>query len=170
MSSGYRHESWQKSSESDVLGWAAIARASVKWAECPSSGIRRALHFSAMGNTIGSEYLNWLYSLTPTMPLSTHAVKLDLPVGKPAQPIDPVVNRVAVSASGEASWNGAPVSRAELRRLMADSGAMAVEPEMHLLPDAEAPYAAVDSILADAKRAEVTKLGFVGNQAYQAAF
>ena len=105
-----------------------------------------------------------------TMPLSTHAVKLDLPVGKPAQPIDPVVNRVAVSASGEASWNGAPVSRAELRRLMADSGAMAVEPEMHLLPDAEAPYAAVDSILADAKRAEVTKLGFVGNQAYQAAF
>ena len=57
-----------------------------------------------------------------TIPIQTHAVKLDLPVNQPNQPpppIDPVKNKVVVTAQGQILWNGsaghhaaaAPVSR-----------------------------------------------------------
>ena len=62
------------------------------------------------------------------------------------------------------------LSQAELRVLLAASAAMPEEPELHLAPDAEAPFAAVDSILADAKRANVHRMGFVGNATYARVF
>ena len=46
-----------------------------------------------------------------TIPIQTHAVKLDLPVNQPNQPpppIDPVKNKVVVTAPGEILWNGSP--------------------------------------------------------------
>ena len=51
-----------------------------------------------------------------TIPIQTHAVKLDLPVNQPNQtppPIDPVKNTVVVSAQGQILWNGTPVSHRE---------------------------------------------------------
>ena len=42
------------------------------------------------------------------------------------------------------------------------------QPELHIRPDAEARYETVDNVLADTKRAQITKMGFVGNEAYAA--
>jgi biopolymer transport protein ExbD len=39
-------------------------------------------------------------------------------------------------------------------------------PELHLRPAPDARYEVVDSVLAVTKRANVTKMGFVGNEAY----
>jgi biopolymer transport protein ExbD len=39
-------------------------------------------------------------------------------------------------------------------------------PELSLRPDAEARYEIVDRVLADIKRAQIEKFGFVGNEAY----
>ena len=39
-------------------------------------------------------------------------------------------------------------------------------PELHLRPDAEARYEIVDKVLADIKRADIKKFGFIGNEAY----
>jgi biopolymer transport protein ExbD len=39
-------------------------------------------------------------------------------------------------------------------------------PELHLEPEAEARYELVDEVLAVTKRANVTKMGFVGNERY----
>ena len=47
-----------------------------------------------------------------TIPIQTHAVKLDLPVNQPNQPpppIDPVKNKVVINAQDQVLWNGAPV-------------------------------------------------------------
>ena len=44
------------------------------------------------------------------------------------------------------------------------------EPELHFQPDPTARYEVVDRVLAIIKRANVTKLGFVGNEQYRAAF
>ena len=53
-----------------------------------------------------------------TIPVQSHAVKLDLPQDQtnlPPPPIDPVKNKVVVTASNQILWNGAPVSPQQLR-------------------------------------------------------
>ena len=48
-----------------------------------------------------------------TIPIQTHAVKLDLPVNdrdQPPPPIDPDKNKIVDHPAGAISWNGAPVN------------------------------------------------------------
>jgi biopolymer transport protein ExbD len=104
-----------------------------------------------------------------TIPIQTHAVKLDLPVDQPNQPpppIDPVKNKVVITAGGEILWNGAPVSQEQLRQYLELSQQIQPIPELHLQPEPEAKYVLVDEVLAITKRAHVEKMGFVGNEAY----
>jgi len=108
-----------------------------------------------------------------TIPVQSHAVKLDLPVNQPNQappPVDPVKNLLSVTASGTVTWNGAPVNLDQLRQYLDVSQQMNPIPELHLQPEPEAPYGVVDEVLAVTKRARVEKMGFVGNEAYMEAF
>lgn len=102
-----------------------------------------------------------------TIPPRSHAVKLDLPAGERPITLNPIKNKVVVSAAGSLLFNGRPVTQAELRGLFAAAAQMPVEPELQLQPDALAPYAVVDEVLVTAKRARLTRLGFVGNEAYR---
>ena len=104
-----------------------------------------------------------------TIPIQTHAVKLDLPVDSQQNtppPIDPVKNKIVVMPNRAILWNGAPVNDVTLRQYLDITTTMNPEPELHLQPHPEAPYETVDQVLAVTKRANVTKLGFVGNEAY----
>ena len=108
-----------------------------------------------------------------TIPIQSHAVKLDLPINDPNQvqpPVDPVKNRLVVTAAGVALWNGTPVNLQQLRQYLDISQQMNPIPELHLQPEPEAPYGLVDEVLAVTKRARVEKMGFVGNEAYMEAF
>ena len=106
-----------------------------------------------------------------TIPPQSHAVKIDLPgPPPPTQEINPVKNKLVVTQDGALLWNGAAVSKSELSSLLIASKQMARVPELHLQPEAGARYALVDEVLAISKRAEVTKMGFVGNEEYRAAF
>ncbi|MGH6729725.1 MAG: ExbD/TolR family protein [Sphingomicrobium sp.] len=114
-----------------------------------------------------------LIMLIITIPIQTHAVKLDLPVQQPNQtppPIDPVKNTVVVSANGQILWNGAPVTQPVLRSYLDTTQQMNPIPELHLQPDATARYELVDEVLAITKKAHVQKMGFVGNEYYTAIF
>ena len=104
-----------------------------------------------------------------TIPIQTHAVKLDLPVDQPntpPPPIDPVKNKVVITAAGQILWNGAPVNQDQLRQYLELSQQINPIPELHLQPEPEARYELVDEVLAITKRAHVEKMGFVGNEAY----
>ena len=104
-----------------------------------------------------------------TIPIQTHAVKLDLPVDQtnsPPPPIDPVKNKVVITAQGQILWNGGAVSPEQLRQYLELSQQIQPIPELHLQPEPEAPYGMVDEVLAVTKRAHVEKMGFVGNEAY----
>ena len=104
-----------------------------------------------------------------TIPIQTHAVKLDLPVDQPntpPPPIDPVKNKVVITAGGEILWNGTPVQQEQLRQYLELSQQIQPIPELHLQPEPEARYELVDQVLAITKRAHVEKMGFVGNEAY----
>jgi biopolymer transport protein ExbD len=108
-----------------------------------------------------------------TIPVQSHAVKLDLPVNQPNQappPVDPIKNRLVVTAAGVVLWNGAPVNLTQLRQYLEISQQMNPIPELHLQPEPDAPYGLVDEVLAVTKRAHVEKMGFVGNEAYMEAF
>lgn len=104
-----------------------------------------------------------------TIPIQTHAVKLDLPVDQtnsPPPPIDPVKNKVVITASGAILWNGNPVNQEQLRQYLELSQQINPIPELHLQPEPDARYELVDEVLAITKRAHVEKMGFVGNEAY----
>ena len=108
-----------------------------------------------------------------TIPVQSHAVKLDLPINQPNQappPVDPVKNLLSVTAGGTVTWNGAPVNLNQLRQYLDISQQMNPIPELHLQPEPDAPYGVVDEVLAVTKRARVEKMGFVGNEAYMKAF
>src|SRR5678815_1188291 len=104
-----------------------------------------------------------------TIPIQTHAVKLDLPVDQqntPPPPIDPIKNKVVITAGGEILWNGTPVQQEQLRQYLELSQQIQPIPELHLQPEPDARYELVDQVLAITKRAHVEKMGFVGNEAY----
>jgi biopolymer transport protein ExbD len=114
-----------------------------------------------------------LIMLIITIPIQTHAVKLDLPVQQPNQtppPIDPVKNKVVVTANNQILWNGNPVNQQQLRQYLDVTQQMNPVPELHLQPDATARYELVDEVLAVTKQAKVSKMGFVGNEYYTNIF
>jgi len=107
-----------------------------------------------------------------TIPVQTHVVKLDLPQNQPSTPppIEPVRNKIVVTPQDAVLWNGTPVNLVQLRQYLDITTTMTPVPELHLQPDPQARYAVVDEVLAVAKRANVTAMGFVGNEAYGTQF
>jgi biopolymer transport protein ExbD len=108
-----------------------------------------------------------------TIPIQTHAVKLDLPVNQnnqPPPPIDPIKNVLSINAQDQVLWNGSPVTMQQLRSYLDTTQQMNPVPELHLQPDATARYEIVDQVLAVTKQAHVQKMGFVGNEYYMSIF
>ena len=106
-----------------------------------------------------------------TIPVQTHAVKVDLPVGTPPpQSVLPTKNDLTIDAVGTVAWNGVPVNDATLASYLNQSAGLSPEPELHFRPDALARYEVVDRTLAVIKRSKITKLGFIGNEQFYDKF
>jgi biopolymer transport protein ExbD len=102
-----------------------------------------------------------------TIPVQTHAVKIDLPVPTDSQSnVDPEKNKVMIDPAGTITWNGSPVDLAQLAQYLEQTKALPVEPELQVQPDPYARYIVVDNVMAVIKRSGVGKLGFVGNEQY----
>jgi len=103
-----------------------------------------------------------------TIPIQTHAVKLDLPTNQnpPPDNVKPTFNTVGVDFLGGITWNDQPVTLPQLEGDLKSAANMRPEPETRLHPDGQAKYEIVDKIMASAQQAGVTKMGFVGNEAY----
>jgi biopolymer transport protein ExbD len=103
------------------------------------------------------------------IPVQTHAVKLDLPVGPPPKTNNqPVTHNLEIDFTNQIYWDKQPVSfdqvRAELRKV--GQVPKADQPELRVRPDPQAKFEIVDQLLATAQQEHVEKLGFVGNEAY----
>ena len=102
-----------------------------------------------------------------TLPIQTHAVKLDMP--KPnvkPPPIPPVVVTLEVDFDGTVLWNGTPVDRKTLDGYLQSAATDDPQPEIHLQPNRLAKYDAVAKVLADAQRIGVDHIGFTGIEQY----
>ena len=110
-----------------------------------------------------------LIMLIITIPIQTHAVKLNMPVGKPPpNTVQPQIVTIDIDFDGTLFWNGEQLAgRPELEAHMRGAAAMAEQPEIHLRPNKLAKYDTVAIVLADAQRLGVTKIGFAGIEEYQ---
>ena len=107
-----------------------------------------------------------------TIPIQTHAVKVDLPQNsnQSAPPVEPQKNKLYIDANGNVFWNSVQIDDVTLRQYLDASLQQDPEPELHFQPDPNARYDVVDRVLAIVKRANVSKLGFVGNEQYRNDF
>lgn len=109
-----------------------------------------------------------LIMLIITIPIQTHAVKMNMPTGNPpATSVEPVVVRIDIDFDGTILWDGeiVPDSRTLDNRLRAIA-ARADQPEVHLRPNKLVTYRSVAAVMAAAQRLGVTKIGLVGNEQF----
>jgi biopolymer transport protein ExbD len=105
-----------------------------------------------------------------TIPVATHSVDIDLPQGNPPPTdivIDPVKNKLVLTAADQILWNGTAVDQGQLITLLSDTTRMSVEPELQFEPEALASYDLSAKVLQTIKTSGVTKFGFVGNEKYR---
>ncbi len=102
-----------------------------------------------------------------TLPIQTHAVKLDMPQPNPNPPqIQPIVVNLVVDFDGSILWNGTAVDRGTLASYFQNASQQDPQPEIHLNPNKLARYDIVAKVLADAQRLGVKKIGFTGLDQY----
>ena len=92
---------------------------------------------------------------------------ITLPKCPPPPPILPTKNVLYVAPNDAILWNGQPVALSQIQGMLEATQTMDPIPELHLQPDASARYDTVGRVLAITKRANVSKMGFVGNEAYR---
>lgn len=103
-----------------------------------------------------------------TIPIQTHAVKLDMPVGVGKPVVDPPpVIRIDVDFDGTILWNGAVVpDRPALEARLREAALSINQPELHLRPNKLVKYEHVAMVMATAQRLGVKKLGVIGNEQF----
>jgi biopolymer transport protein ExbD len=106
-----------------------------------------------------------LVTLIVTLPVMTHAVKLDMPNPNnqpPPPPTPPEVIDLEIDSDGTIVWNGTPVSGIDqLESYFRNEAVKDPQPEIHLRPDRRAKYDIVAKVLAAAQRNRMKKIGFV---------
>ena len=108
-----------------------------------------------------------LIMLIITIPIQTHAVKLNMPVGNPPPPTEPpVVITIEIDFDGTILWNGEAINDEALNANFRQAAAAPVQPEFHLRPNKLVTYKYVAHVMATAQRDGVTKIGLVGAEQF----
>ncbi len=108
-----------------------------------------------------------LVTLIVSLPIMTHAVKLDMPDARhPPPPPDqrPEVIDIEIDFDGTVVWNGTAVQNLDqLEGYFHTEADKTPQPEIHLRPDRRVKYDYVARVLASAQRNRMKKIGFVNN-------
>jgi biopolymer transport protein ExbD len=102
-----------------------------------------------------------------TIPIQTHAVKMNMPIAPSATPPKPPeIVRIDIDFDGTIGWNGTVVEKDELISRLAQVAQMPDQPEVHLRPNKLVTYKVVAMVMANAQRLGVTKIGLIGNEQF----
>ena len=109
-----------------------------------------------------------LIMLIITIPIQTHAVKMNMPVGNPPlQDKPPEIVRIDIDFDGTILWNDVVVAdRTALELKLREVANLPTQPEVHLRPNKLVTYRSVAAVMASAQRLGVTKIGLVGNEQF----
>jgi biopolymer transport protein ExbD len=100
-----------------------------------------------------------------TIPVMTHAVKLDMPrpTDQPENNVPPVIINLEILFDGTITWNGTEIPSVEaLEGYFRREAALDPQPELHIRPNKRANYDVVARVLAAAQRNKMTKIGLIG--------
>jgi len=103
-----------------------------------------------------------------TIPVMTHAVKLDMPRATNAPSLaQPIIVQLEIDFDGTVLWNGTPVPDFDtLDAYFRREAAADPQPELHIRPSKRANYDVVARVLASAQRNGMRKIGLVGNEQF----
>jgi biopolymer transport protein ExbD len=104
-----------------------------------------------------------------TIPVMTHAVKIDNPLPPPPNfvpPPPPEVITLAIDFDGTMTWNSQAVDRPTMQGYIAQEAEKDPQPEVHIIVDKFAHYEKVAQTLADLQRHGLKKIGFVNNDLF----
>lgn len=109
-----------------------------------------------------------LIMLIITIPIQTHAVKLNMPTGNPpALSEPPKVVQIDIAANGTVTWNGSVMAtKTELEENIKAAAATNPQPEIHLRPDKTANYEVVAMVMALSQRLGLSKMGLTGSEQF----
>ena len=109
-----------------------------------------------------------LVTLIVSLPIMTHAVKLDMPQSNNPPPPDqrPEVIDLEIDFDGTVVWNGTPIQFNQLEGYFHTEADKPVQAEIHLRPDRRVKYDAVAKVLAAAQRNRMKKIGFVNTSEF----
>ena len=108
-----------------------------------------------------------LIMLIITIPIQTHAVKLNMPAGASPPTKPPEVVRIDVDFDGTVIWNGETLpDRPALEARLAGVARQTEQPEIHLRPNKLVKYEYVAAVMASAQRLGAKKLGLIGNEQF----
>ena len=111
-----------------------------------------------------------LVTLIVSLPVMTHAVKLDMPRTNNPPPPDarPEVIDIEIDFDGTIVWNTTVVPNLNtLEGYFHIESAKEPQPEIHLRPDRRARYDYVAKVLASAQRNHMKKIGFVNTAEFR---
>jgi biopolymer transport protein ExbD len=103
-----------------------------------------------------------------TIPVQTHAVKMNMPLPNNAPPpAPPTIVRIDIDFDGTIGWNGEIVpDRGVLEQRLRQVATEPDQPEVHIRPNKLVTYKYVAMVMASAQRLGVTKIGIVGNEQF----
>lgn len=110
-----------------------------------------------------------LVTLIVSLPIMTHAVKLDMPQNRNQPPPDvrPEVIDLEIDFDGTVVWNGTVVQNLpQLEGYFREESNKDPQPEIHLRPDRRAKYDYVAKVLASAQRNRMKRIGFVNTSEF----
>jgi biopolymer transport protein ExbD len=134
----------------------------------PAFAIPAEVPISALNTTpLIDVMLVLLIMFIVTIPLATHGIEIDLPTGPGDPPKE--FHRLDLDRAGRLAFDGAPIASAALAPRLRTMIARDPKTVLHFHSDGAARYEDFDRTLAVVKGAGVTRLGFIGNEAYVGA-
>lgn len=97
-----------------------------------------------------------------TAPLLSHSIQINLPKAS-SSPVsqEPVIIDVAIDGHGQMFWNEEPIDTAALYSRFRAQAQLDPPPELRIRADLNTRYEVLAQIMGSAKRAGLTRLGFI---------
>jgi len=111
--------------------------------------------------------------LIMSIPIMTHATKLDMPqTNNPPPPVRPEVIQIDIDFDGTIVWNNTPIGMApeaitRLEAYFRSERDKDPQPEIHLRPDRRSRYETTALVMAAAQRNHMKKMGFVNTAEFR---
>jgi len=112
-----------------------------------------------------------LVTLIMSLPVQTHAVKLDMPppptTPPPTPPVIPEIIDIDIDFDDTIQYNRNAVQLEQLDGYFKSEAQKDPQPEIHLRPDKRSHYDDTAKVLAAAQRSHMEKIGFVNTTEFQ---